>query len=123
MTTETEEAILELKMNLDLYTFEPEEGCENIKEDSSEGKLKKALEMGISALMRNIPQEVLYDADGYYAGDLVFDMASCPNCGHDFEQGDETWKSKFCPNCGQALKWEVAESKEEEKYDNTDGDS
>lgn len=119
----TKDAILELKMNLDLYTFEPEEGCENVKEDSSDGKLKKALEMGISALMRSIPQEVLYSADGYYDGNLVFDMASCPNCGHDFEQGDETWESKFCPNCGQALKWEVAESKEEEKNDNTDGDS
>lgn len=46
MTTETEEAILELKMNLDLYTFEPEDSCENIKEDSSEGKLKKSIRNG-----------------------------------------------------------------------------
>lgn len=119
----TEDAILELQMNLDLYTFEPEEGCENVKEDSSDGKLKKALEMGISALFRNIPRIVLYSGDGYSDGKMVFDMASCPKCGCDFEIGDETWESKFCPNCGQALKWEVAESKEEEKNDNTDGDS
>lgn len=79
-------------------------GIENTLFD---GYFTAALIMGSEALQRNIPKEVLYSADGYYDGNLVFDMASCPNCGHDFEQGDETWESKFCPNCGQALKWEL----------------
>lgn len=86
-------------------------------------KEAEALEKGIEAIQRTIPKEVLYSYDGYFNGEPVVDMASCPNCVCDFEQGDETWKSNFCPNCGQALKWEVAESKEEEKNDNTDGDS
>lgn len=79
-------------------------GIENTLFD---GYFTAALIMGSEALQRNIPREVLYSADGYYDGNLVFDMASCPNCGHDFEQGDETWESKFCPNCAQALKWEL----------------
>lgn len=78
-------------------------GIENTLFD---GYFTAALIMGRDALQCNIPREVLYSVDGYYDGNLVFDMASCPNCCHDFEQGDETWESKFCPNCGQALKWE-----------------
>lgn len=119
----TEEAILELKMNLDLYTFEPEEGCENVKEDSSDGKLKKALEMGISALMRSIPQEVVFDVRRVIDFSICHDSVSCPRCVQIFNKYEKTWGSNFCPNCGQALKWEVAESKEEKKNENTDGDS
>ena len=81
-------------------------GIENTLFD---GYFTVALIMGSDALQRNIPREVLYSADG----NLVFDMASCPNCGHDFEQGDETWESKFCPNCGQALKWEFIKNENE----------
>lgn len=86
-------------------------------------KEAEALEKGIEAIQRTIPEKVRYSYDGYFNGEPVVDMASCPNCGCDFEQGDETWESKFCPNCGQALKWDNAENKEEEKNDNTDGDS
>lgn len=115
-----EKAIKILKEDRDLYLTD--DFCESVEGDTPDGQLIIALNMGIDAIQRNIPSEVLYSADDYYDGKMVFDMASCPNCGHDFEQGDETWESKFCPNCGQALKWEVAESKEEEKNDNTDGD-
>ena len=59
-------------------------------------KEAEALEKGIEAIKRTIPKEVLYSYDGYFNGEPVVDMASCPNCGHDFEQGDETWESKFC---------------------------
>ena len=117
-----EEAILELKMNLDLYTFEPEEGCENVKEDSSDGKLKKALEMGINALMRNIPQEVVFDVRRVIDFSICHDAVSCPSCVQIFNKNDKTWGSRYCPYCGQALKWDNAENKEEEKNDNTDGD-
>ena len=44
-------------------------------------------------------------------------ITECPNCGRDFEQGDETWESKFCPNCGQALKWEFEEERVDFKED------
>lgn len=85
-------------------------GIENTLFD---GYFTVALIMGSDALQRNIPRELLYSSDGFYDGNLVFDMASCPNCGHDFEQGDETWESKFCPNCGQALKWEFIKNENE----------
>lgn len=85
-------------------------GIENTLFD---GYFTEALIMGSDALQHNIPREVLYRADGYYDGNLVFDMASCPNCDHDFEEGDETWESKFCPNCGQALKWEFIKNENE----------
>lgn len=78
-----------------------------------DGYFTEALIMGSDALQRNIPRKVLYSSDGYYDGNLVFDMASCPNCGNDFEQGDETWESKYCPNCGQALKWELTKNENE----------
>ena len=87
-----------------------QEGLENTLFD---GYFTAALIMGSDALQRNIPREVHYSADGYYDGKLVFDMASCPNCGHDFEEEDETWESKFCPNCGQALKWEFIKNENE----------
>ncbi len=52
------------------------------------------------------PKTVLYSGDGYADGYMVYDMAECPNCGREFEEGDETWNCNFCPDCGQALKWE-----------------
>lgn len=88
-------------------------GIENTLFD---GYFTAALIMGSDAIQRNIPREVLYSADGYHDGNLVFDMASCPNCGHDFEEGDETWESKFCPYCGQALKWEFIKNENETTF-------
>lgn len=106
-----EKAIKILTEDRDLYLTD--DFCESVEGDTPDGKLIIALNMGIDALNRNIPREVLYSSDGYYDGSLVFDMASCPNCDHDFEQGDETWESKFCPNCGQALKWEFIKNENE----------
>lgn len=51
------------------------------------------------------PKEVFYSGDGYADGEIVYDMAECPNCGREFEYGDETWNCNFCPDCGQALEW------------------
>ena len=119
----TEDAMHELLMIRDLYTFGPEDGCENVKKDSSEGKLRTALEMGFSALLQNIPREVEFITRRVIDFSICYDTASCPRCNHDINKGDITWGSRFCPNCGQALKWEFAENKEEEKHENTDGDS
>lgn len=55
------------------------------------------------------PREVLYSGDGYADGEIVYDMAECPNCGYEYEDYDKDWGLPFCPNCGQALKWEGEE--------------
>ena len=49
---------------------------------------------------------VLYSSDGYADGYMVYDMAECPNCGYEYEEGDKDWGLPFCPNCGQSLDWE-----------------
>ncbi len=56
-----------------------------------------------------IPKTVLYSGDGYADGHMVYDMAECPNCGYEYEEGDKDWKEPFCPHCGQALSWEREE--------------
>lgn len=54
-----------------------------------------------------IPKMVIYEGDGYADGEMVYDYAYCPNCNHEFEDGNENWEdASFCPNCGQALRWE-----------------
>ena len=50
---------------------------------------------------------VRYEGDGYADGAMVYDMAFCPNCEHEFEEDSENWECDFCPNCGQKLRWEV----------------
>lgn len=49
---------------------------------------------------------VRYEGDGYADGAMVYDMAFCPNCEHEFEEDSENWECDFCPNCGQKLRWE-----------------
>ena len=49
---------------------------------------------------------VRYEGDGYADGSMVYDMAFCPNCEHEFEEDSENWECEFCPNCGQRLRWE-----------------
>lgn len=51
------------------------------------------------------PKTVLYSGDGYADGYMVYDMAECPNCGYEYEDGDKDWKEPFCPHCGQPLEW------------------
>ena len=57
------------------------------------------------------PEMVIYTADGYADGQLVYDMAECPNCGEMWHKWDnvDCWESPYCDVCGQALKWEVEE--------------
>ena len=68
-------------------------------------KTWKAFEMARDALAKANPEPVEYLADGYSDGQLVYDMASCPRCGHDYEYGCANWEDPFCPECGQALDW------------------
>ena len=44
-----------------------------------------AIEMAINALEKQIARKPEYEADGYADGELVYDYAKCPICGHDFE--------------------------------------
>ena len=60
----------------------------------------------IEAVEKQILKKVLFEADGYADGSLVYDVAICPNCGAVFEN-DYDWNSKYCPNCGQYLDWSV----------------
>lgn len=64
-----------------------------------------ALTLAIKALEQE-QKTVLYSGDGYADGYMVYDMAECPNCGYEYEEGDKDWGLLFCPNCGQSLNWE-----------------
>lgn len=54
---------------------------------------------------RTTPKKLDYEADGYYDGELVYDMAYCPMCHNGFEYAINDWGCDYCPNCGQALDW------------------
>lgn len=69
----------------------------------------KSLQFAIKALEQE-PKTVFYSGDGYADGYMVYDMAECPNCGYEYEEGDKDWGLPFCPNCGQSLNWESEES-------------
>ena len=60
----------------------------------------------VKAIPSAEPKTVLYSGDGYADGEMVYDMAECPNCGYEYEDGDKDWGLPFCPNCGQKLNWE-----------------
>ena len=65
------------------------------------------------ALNRSTAVRPEYWGDGYDdEGNLVYDQAKCPECGHDFEYNINDWGSPFCPDCGKALDWS-----EYEEYD------
>lgn len=54
---------------------------------------------------KQIPKKPDYEGDGYADGQLVYDYAKCPICGHDFEYGINDWECEYCSECGQKLDW------------------
>ena len=60
---------------------------------------KKALEMAIKALERQIPKKVIFEDDG--------DSLLCPNCGLELmgSLSDPDHDPYYCFECGQALDW------------------
>ena len=70
-------------------------------------KYKEVLRFAINAIKKQIPMKPYYEADGYADGELVYDYAECPICGHDFEYGINDWECEYCSDCGQKLDWTV----------------
>ena len=68
-------------------------------------RVVEARDMAINALEKQIPKKPEYEADGYADGELVYDYAKCPICGHDFEYGINDWGCEYCSDCGQKLDW------------------
>lgn len=68
-------------------------------------KYKNGLRMAIKALEKQMARKPEYEADGYADGELVYDYAKCPICGHDFEYEINDWGCNYCSNCGQKLDW------------------
>ena len=68
-------------------------------------KRAEAIDVAINALEKQIPKKPEYEADGYADGNLVYDYAKCPICGHDFEYGINDWGCEYCSDCGQKLDW------------------
>ena len=68
-------------------------------------KRAEAIDVAIKALEKQMPKKPEYEADGYADGELVYDYAKCPICGHDFEYGINNWGCEYCSDCGQKLDW------------------
>lgn len=42
-------------------------------------------------------------ADGYWNGELVYDIWNCSNCGFDADGADEKPDWNYCPHCGAKM--------------------
>lgn len=63
----------------------------------------EALKVAAEALEKQIPQEPTLTADGYFNGQPIYDIWTCPNCSKCYEVEYEIYK--HCPECGQAINW------------------
>lgn len=72
--------------------------------------LREGLDLAIKALEKQIPKKPLLEGDGYYDGEMVYDIWRCPNCGRAYEVDSDDYD--YCPNCGQRIDW--SEEGEEE---------
>lgn len=68
-------------------------------------QMGKAFDVALKALEKQIPRKLYYEGDGYADGELVYDYAKCPVCGHEFEYDINDWGCNYCSNCGQRLDW------------------
>lgn len=65
----------------------------------------EALEIAKKAVEKTISKSIVLESDGYdEKGELIYDIAYCPNCNHKFDLGYDE-ETKCCPDCGQALDW------------------
>lgn len=91
----TEQAIKELKFDRELY------GSDIVYagDGTPEGDLMLALDMGIAALKKQIPQKPTPSEKQHVRYAMCF---TCPSCGRDF---GGTGIADYCYHCGQALDW------------------
>ena len=76
----------------------------SIKEQGFAIHITEALNMGIEALEKQIPEKPDLEGDGYDEnGELIYDTGYCPDCRHVFEVYYDA--PKHCPDCGKALDW------------------
>jgi len=80
--------------------------CANCYLVKEEKPLLESFGIAIKSIEKQIPKKPYYEADGYSDGELVYDYAKCPICGHDFEYGINDWECEYCSDCGQKLDWE-----------------
>ena len=64
-------------------------------------------EMAIVALEKQIPKNPYLSGDGYWNGQLVYDIWDCTNCGKSYEVDYDNYD--YCPECGQKIDWKVEE--------------
>ena len=76
-------------------------------------KHQVACKEAIKAVEKTEPRPVIYESDGDADGAPVYDVATCPACGYEFEEGCAPWGARYCPHCGQALDWDIEEDEEE----------
>lgn len=62
-----------------------------------------AIDMAIEALKKQIPKKPDFEGDGYWNGELVYDIWICPYCEEHYEVDYEEYCC--CPKCGQKIDW------------------
>ena len=79
----------------------------NIEENNkySHEEIIKYIDIINKELKKQLPIEPYIYGDGYYDGELVYDMYGCPTCSESYEL--DYIRYKCCPNCGQHLKWDT----------------
>lgn len=80
-----------------------EEALENVRAEW--GTSDRDIDILEELVDRATPKKLDYEATGYYDGELVYDMAYCPICHHEFEYEINDWGCDYCSDCGQALDW------------------
>lgn len=44
------------------------------------------------------------EADGYWNGELIYDVWYCPFCDHCIEEDEQELLPNYCPNCGADMR-------------------
>lgn len=94
--------------NVEAYKILENTDCHGLPAGNS-GGIAEAIKVSKAALKKQIPAQVIYEGDGYADGSMVYDIAKCPDCNHEIEEGDLEWEAPFCSRCGKALDWYLEE--------------
>lgn len=104
MTREEAKGFIQGKLDCmdrcDVFDCKGTDECENCNYCYSQGNFgeqKKAFEMAIEALEKQIPKK-----PNRHEEDIIGEYYSCPNCMNN--ELDDIFDN-YCPRCGQALSW------------------